>query len=78
MLLNKKGNISDLPFILKAMFTVGFIMTIVLLINTSNCLSGIDTRTEIFGKIYPEHGISGLIAFTTPSSFVDTIIDLQP
>lgn len=52
--------------------------SIVLLINTSNCLSGIDTRTEIFGKIYPEHGISGLIAFTTPSSFVDTIIDLQP
>jgi flagellin FlaB len=52
--------------------------SIVVLINTSNCLSGIDTRTEIFGKVYPEHGISGLIAFTTPSSFVDTIIDLQP
>jgi flagellin FlaB len=51
---------------------------LVLLINTSKCFSGIDTRTEIAGNVYPEYGISGVIAFTTPSAFTDTIIDLQP
>lgn len=51
---------------------------VVLLVNTSKCFSGIGTRTEVFGNVYPEYGISGVIGFTTPSAFVDTIVDLQP
>jgi len=51
---------------------------VVLLVNTTKCFSGIATRTEVFGNVYPEYGISGVIGFTTPSAYVDTIIDLQP
>ena len=51
---------------------------VVLLVNTSKCFSGISTRTEVFGDVIPEQGITGVIVFTTPSSYVDTIIDLQP
>ena len=51
---------------------------IVLLVNTSKCFSGISTRTEIFGDVIPEYGISGIISFTTPSAYINTIIDLQP
>ena len=51
---------------------------VVLLVNTSKCFSGIDKRDEVFGNVYPEYGMSGVIGFTAPSAFVDTIIDLQP
>lgn len=51
---------------------------IVLLVNTSKCFLGISTRTEIFGDVIPEYGISGIISFTTPSAYINTIIDLQP
>jgi flagellin FlaB len=51
---------------------------IVLLVNTSKCFSGISTRTEIFGDVIPEYGISGIISFTTPSAYINIIIDLQP
>ena len=50
---------------------------VVLLINTTDCFSGLSTRKEVSGKVMPEQGISGVISFTTPSAFVDTIIDLQ-
>ena len=51
---------------------------VVLLVNTTQCLSGISPHTEVFGNIHPEYGINGVISFTAPGSFVDTIIDLQP
>ena len=50
---------------------------IVLLVNTTKCFSGISTRTEVFGNVIPENGISGVISFTTPSAYIDTIIELQ-
>jgi len=50
---------------------------VVLLVNTTACFSGIDTRTEISGRVVPESGISGVISFSTPSAYVDTIIELQ-
>jgi flagellin FlaB len=50
---------------------------IVILINTTACFSGIETRTEVSGRVVPEAGISGVISFTTPSAFIDTIIELQ-
>jgi len=51
---------------------------IVLLVNTTACFSGIGTRTDVSGELYPEHGIRGVIGFTTPSVLVNTIVDLQP
>jgi len=50
---------------------------VVMLVNTSQCFLGISTRTEISGNVVPEHGISGVISFTTPITYIDTIIDLQ-
>ena len=51
---------------------------VVLLVNTTKCFSGIDKRDEVFGTVDPEYGISGVIGFTTPSAFSNTILDLQP
>ena len=51
---------------------------VVILINTSKCFSGISKRTEVTGSVIPEKGISGLIGFTTPSAYVDTIVELYP
>ena len=50
---------------------------IVILVNTTSCFSGINTRTTITGSIIPEYGINGVISFVTPSSYFDTIIELQ-
>jgi len=49
---------------------------LVLLVNTTKCFSGIGTRTEVSGNVIPEHGISGIISFTTPSAFINTIVEL--
>jgi len=51
---------------------------VVLMVNTTSCFSGIDTRTKVFGSVVPEYGIDGVIGFTTPSTFIDTILELQP
>ena len=50
---------------------------IVILVNTTQCFSGISTRTKVTGNIVPEYGMNGVIHFTTPSAYVDTIIELQ-
>ncbi|MDH7517747.1 MAG: flagellin [Candidatus Thermoplasmatota archaeon] len=51
---------------------------LVLLINTTACFSGIDTNTDVSGNVVPENGISGSVAFKTPSFFSSPIIDLYP
>lgn len=51
---------------------------VVLIINATKCFSGIAPRTYVFGNIQPEYGISGVIGFTTPSAYINTIVDLQP
>ena len=51
---------------------------VILLVNTTDCFSGIDKRTNVIGNVVPEQGIRGIISFTTPSAFIDTIIELQP
>jgi len=47
-------------------------------LNTTACLGGISTRTDVSGRITPEKGISGVIGFTTPSAYTRTIMDIQP
>lgn len=49
---------------------------VAILINTTNCFSGINKSTTIAGRIMPEQGLSGIITFTTPSTYTTTIIDL--
>lgn len=56
---------------------------VVLMVNASSCFgdgsttSGMGTRTEVSGGVYPEVGMRGTISFTTPSAFIDNIVDLQ-
>jgi flagellin FlaB len=49
---------------------------VVLMVNTTSCFSGIAERTEVSGKITPEHGIPAIISFTVPSILSNTLIDL--
>ncbi|HVQ01681.1 MAG TPA: flagellin, partial [Candidatus Thermoplasmatota archaeon] len=51
---------------------------VVLMVDTTTCFSGIEPSVQVTGEIYPEFGISGRIGFTTPSSLIGTIVDLQP
>ena len=51
---------------------------VVLIVNATDCFLGIGARTDIEGTIVPEYGINGLIRFTTPSVYIDDIIELQP
>jgi len=46
--------------------------------DTNNLFgSEIGERTDVFGKVIPEVGSPGIISFTTPASYSDTIYDLQ-
>ena len=51
---------------------------VVLIVNTTKCFSGLSPRTEVWGRITPEYGISGIISFTVPSVLIDRVVDLQP
>ncbi len=53
---------------------------VMLFVDTTACFttySGIEERTDVFGYIYPEHGSPGVISFTSPASYSNTIFDLQ-
>lgn len=50
---------------------------VILMLNSTDCFSGISTRTDVSGYIIPEYGMSGVFSFTTPSVYIDTIIELQ-
>ena len=39
--------------------------------------SQISERVEIFGRVIPEVGAPGVIAFTSPKAYVDVIYTLQ-
>ena len=52
---------------------------VILFVDTDACFgtNGIDTRTKVFGFIFPEHGSPGVISFRTPAAYSDTVYDLQ-
>ena len=51
---------------------------VMLFIDAAQCFGAeITERTDVFGYIYPEHGSPGVISFRTPSSYSDTVYDLQ-
>ncbi|MFH1101677.1 MAG: flagellin [Methanobacteriota archaeon] len=49
---------------------------VVIIVNTTDCFSGIEPRKVISGNVHPEYGMSGVISFVTPAAYVDTIVDL--
>ena len=53
---------------------------VLLCVDTTQSFSatgGVNERTDIWGMICPEQGSPGVIAFTTPASYFDSIFDLQ-
>ena len=52
---------------------------VVLTVNAQACFgsNGIIERTHVFGRVVPEIGSPGIISFTTPASYSDTVYDLQ-
>ena len=50
---------------------------VMLFVDADACFGKIQERTDVFGYVYPEHGSPGVISFRTPSSYSDTIYDLQ-
>lgn len=51
---------------------------VAIIVNTTKCFSGIPPRTEVYGNVVPEYGVSGVISFVTPSTLINKIVDLQP
>jgi len=39
--------------------------------------AGLETRTEVWGLVIPEHGSPGVIDFTCPASYSKTVMELQ-
>jgi len=52
---------------------------VVLTVDADACFgtNGINVRQEVSGRVIPEIGSPGIIAFTTPASYSDTVYDLQ-
>jgi len=51
---------------------------VVLCLSVDTAFSpGLGTRTSVFGQVIPEIGSPGVIAFTTPASFVEAVMELQ-
>jgi len=48
-----------------------------LCVNTTNTFSDIAERTDVWGMVVPEEGSPGMIAFQTPASYTDNVVDLQ-
>ena len=48
-----------------------------LYVDCDACFSKIGERTDVFGYVFPEHGSPGVISFKAPSSYSDTVYDLQ-
>jgi flagellin FlaB len=51
---------------------------VMLCVNTSTCFGGggLSPRDDIFGRVSPEDGSSGIFAFTVPASLTDNVYDL--
>ena len=50
---------------------------VLITIDVNTAFGGLATRTDVFGQVIPEEGSPGVIAFTTPASYTDIVIELQ-
>ena len=49
---------------------------VMLTVNLTALFNGVPERTQIWGKIVTEEGVSGVFDFKTPVGFKDVVIDL--
>jgi len=49
---------------------------VVLTLNIQLNEMGLAPRTEVSGNLKPEHGASAVIAFTTPSSYINNVVEI--
>jgi archaeal flagellin FlaB len=50
---------------------------VLITIDVSTAFGGLATRTDVFGLVIPEEGSPGVITFTTPAAYPDTVVELQ-
>jgi flagellin FlaB len=50
---------------------------VLITIDVNTAFGGLSTRTDVFGQIIPEEGSPGVISFTTPAAYQDTVVELQ-
>jgi flagellin FlaB len=50
---------------------------VILAVDTSSVFGGLSPRTDVSGFVVSEEGAPGIIGFTTPSSYTNSIMDLQ-
>jgi len=50
---------------------------VILAIDSNSVFSGLSPRTDVSGLVISEEGAPGIIGFTTPSSYTDSIMELQ-
>ena len=50
---------------------------VLITIDVNTAFGGLATRTDVFGQVIPEEGSPGVISFTTPAAYPDTVIELQ-
>ena len=50
---------------------------VLITIDVNTAFGGLPTRTNVFGQVIPEEGSPGVISFTTPAAYPDTVIELQ-
>jgi len=50
---------------------------VVLGVDVGNALGNLAPRVDVFGQVITENGAPGVIAFTAPASFIDTVMELQ-
>ena len=50
---------------------------VVLAIDTTSVFGGLAPRVDVFGQVIPEEGAPGIVGFKTPSSYTETVMELQ-
>jgi len=50
---------------------------VMLCVDITTALGALSPRTDVFGQVITEDGSPGVIAFTSPASYIDTVIQLQ-
>jgi len=50
---------------------------VMLCVDFTTALGALSPRTDVFGQVVTEQGAPGVIAFTAPASYIDTVIQLQ-
>jgi len=50
---------------------------VILTVNITKAFGGFGTNVDVYGQVIPEEGSPGIISFTTPAAYSESIIELQ-